>query len=130
MEPQVNFERKRALDQQLLQALFVSAWGAPKPGYEAVLQRSFTWITATSGDELMGFVNVAWDGGVHFFLLDTTVDPKWRGGGIAQRLVEEAIECCRGLGEWLHVDADKELMDGLYRQCGFETTPAGLVKLI
>jgi ribosomal protein S18 acetylase RimI-like enzyme len=78
----------------------------------------------------VGFVNVAWDGDVHFFLLDTTVHPQRQRKGIGQRLVEEAIEACRGHGEWLHVDADEELMTGFYeRRCGFDRTAGGLLDL-
>jgi len=94
-----------------------------------VLARSFTWITASNDDDLVGFVNVAWDGGVHFFLLDTTVHPDWARRGIGRRLVEEAIDACRHHGEWLHVDADEALMSGFYQRCGFAPTPAGLVNL-
>lgn len=94
-----------------------------------MLAHSFTWVTASSGDELVGFVNVAWDGDAHFFLLDTTVHPNWRRRGIGSGLVEQAIEACRGRGEWLHVDADEELMTRFYLQRGFEATPAGLVDL-
>lgn len=90
---------------------------------------SFTWITATSDEALIGFVNVAWDGDVHFFLLDTTVHPDHRGRGIGRRLVDEAIDACRGHGDWLHVDADADLMARLYRPAGFVPTPAGLVDL-
>ena len=114
---------------QQLGALFAAAWGSPKPGYERALAHSFTWVTASSGEELVGFVNVAWDGDVHFFLLDTTVHPKWQRQGIGRRLVEEAIEACRGHGEWLHVDAPHELIAGFYQRCGFEPTSAGLVNL-
>jgi GNAT superfamily N-acetyltransferase len=125
----VRYELRRALDPTALDALFRAAWGEAKPGYERALERSFTWVTATAGQDLVGFVNVAWDGDVHFFLLDTTVHPDWRGKGIARRLVEEAIAACRGRGEWLHVDAPEELMDRLYRPIGFEPTPAGLIRL-
>ena len=114
---------------QQLGALFAAAWGSPKSGYERALAHSFTWVTASSGEELVGFVNVAWDGDVHFFLLDTTVHPKWQRQGIGRRLVEEAIEACRGHGEWLHVDAPHELIAGFYQRCGFEPTSAGLVNL-
>jgi len=55
--------------------------------------------------------------------------PDRQGRGIARRLIEEAIEVCRGHGEWLHVDADEELMRGLYEPAGFKPTPAGLLDL-
>jgi ribosomal protein S18 acetylase RimI-like enzyme len=129
MEPLIRYDKRPDLDVQKLDALFVAAWGSPKHGYERVLAHSFTWVSASSGDELVGFVNVAWDGGVHFFLLDTTVHPNWMRRGIGRRLVEEAIEACRGRGEWLHVDAAQELMTGFYHRCGFKPTPAGLVDL-
>ena len=103
--------------------------GSQKTGYERAFAHSFTWVTALSGDELVGFVNVAWDGDAHFFLLDTTVHPSWRRRGIGRRLVEEAIEACRGRGEWLHVDADQEMMTGFYQRCGFKPTTAGLIRL-
>jgi ribosomal protein S18 acetylase RimI-like enzyme len=120
---------RQKLRMEDLNALFAAAWGSPKPGYDRVFSHSFTWITASSGEDLVGFANVAWDGDVHFFLLDTTVHPAWRGRGIGRRLVEEVIEACRGRGEWLHVDASEELMAGFYRRCGFEPTAAGLVNL-
>jgi ribosomal protein S18 acetylase RimI-like enzyme len=129
MESTIRYARRQDVDLTRLSALFAAAWGSRKTGYERVFAHSFTWITATSGDDLVGFVNVAWDGDVHFFLLDTTVHPNWRRRGIGRRLVEEAIEACRGRGEWLHVDADEELMSGFYQRCGFEPTRAGLVDL-
>jgi GNAT superfamily N-acetyltransferase len=125
----VRYERRRNLDPGVLDALFAAAWGSAKPGYSRALARSFTWVTASSGDELVGFVNVAWDGDCHFFLLDMTVHPDWQRKGIGRRLVEEAIDACRGRGEWLHVDAPEELMTGFYQRCGFVQTPAGLVDL-
>jgi ribosomal protein S18 acetylase RimI-like enzyme len=129
MEPVIRYERRQDLDVRKLAALFAAAWGSPKPNYDQALTHSFTWVTATSGAELIGFANVAWDGNAHFFLLDTTVHPNWRRRGIGRRLVEQAIEACRGHGEWLHVDANEELMTGFYQRCGFEATRAGLVDL-
>jgi len=129
MEPTIRYARHAELDARRLGALFAAAWGSPKQGYERALAHSFTWVTASSGDELVGFVNVAWDGDTHFFLLDTTVHPNWQRRGIGRRLVEEAIEACRGHGEWLHVDASEELMTRFYLRCGFESTPAGLADL-
>jgi ribosomal protein S18 acetylase RimI-like enzyme len=129
LTPEVRYERRPDLDPPALDALFAAAWGSPKPGYEAVFAHSFTWVAAWEGEELVGFVNVAWDGDAHFFLLDTTVHPDRQRRGIARRLVEEAIDACRGHGEWLHVDADEELMSGFYLRCGFEPTPAGVLDL-
>jgi len=129
MEAEIRYERRAVVDPQQLQALFIAALGAPKTGYERVFRHSFTWVTASSREELVGFVNVAWDGDAHFFLLDTTVHPAWQRKGIGRRLVGEAIAACMGHGDWLHVDADEELMRRLYLPSGFEPTPAGLVDL-
>jgi ribosomal protein S18 acetylase RimI-like enzyme len=129
MEQTIRYARRAELDARQLGALFAAAWGSPKQGYERALAHSFTWVTASSDDELVGFVNVAWDGDAHFFLLDTTVHPNWQRKGIGRRLVEEAIGACRGHGEWLHVDASEELMTGFYERCGFEATRGGLVNL-
>jgi len=125
----LRYERRVVPETAALERLFEAAWGNPKRGYERVFDHSFTWISAYAADELVGFVNVAWDGDVHFFLLDTTVDPAWQGRGIASRLVAEAIDACRGHGEWLHVDADTALMERLYLPAGFEPTPAGVLDL-
>jgi hypothetical protein len=32
---------------------------------------SLGWVTARHREDLIGFVNVAWDGGIHAFILDT-----------------------------------------------------------
>ncbi|MHB8375982.1 MAG: GNAT family N-acetyltransferase [Dehalococcoidia bacterium] len=112
-----------------LQRLFETAWGARKAEFRPVLARSFTWITAHADDELVGFVNVAWDGGVHFFLLDTTVHPAWQRRGIGTRLVAEALAACRGAGEWMHVDFAPELAE-FYRAAGFALkADAGIARL-
>jgi hypothetical protein len=34
---------------------------------------SLGWVCARNKDELVGFVNVAWDGGAHAFILDAIV---------------------------------------------------------
>jgi len=95
------------------------------------LERSLLWIGAYDGERLVGFVNLAWDGGVHAFLLDTAVAIDMRHRGIGTRLVREAIAAAREHGglEWVHVDADEELMRDFYGPAGFEPTPAGIVSV-
>jgi hypothetical protein len=44
-----------------------------------VERHSLGWVCARDGAELVGFVNVAWDGVVHAFVLDTMV-AAGRGG--------------------------------------------------
>jgi GNAT superfamily N-acetyltransferase len=74
-------------------------------------------------------VNVAWDGGAHAFLLDTTVHPDHQRQGIATALVRRAVDLARERGaHWLHVDYEPHL-DGFYRGCGFRPTAAGLIAL-
>ncbi|MGH3156761.1 MAG: GNAT family N-acetyltransferase [Streptosporangiaceae bacterium] len=40
------------------------------------------WVCARESGRLVGFVNVAWDGGEHAFILDTVVSAAARRGGI------------------------------------------------
>jgi GNAT superfamily N-acetyltransferase len=99
--------------------------------WDQVREYSLGWVTARTLDgTLVGFVNVAWDGGDHAFLLDT----KTRGGhqrrGIGTTVVRRAAEQAKAAGcEWLHVDFEAEL-DGFYVDaCGFRRTRAGLIHL-
>ncbi|KAF5884564.1 GNAT family N-acetyltransferase [Rhizobium sp. PEPV16] len=114
-----------------LNALFSAAWGSPhNRDFTAILSHSLAHIGAYQDDRLVGFVNVAWDGGIHAFILDTLVHPDMRRHGIATRLVREATRIARERGaEWLHVDFEPHLT-GFYRACGFIPTEAGLIKLM
>ena len=99
--------------------------------WEKQLDRhSLGWVCANDGSNLVGFVNVVWDGGVHAFLLDTIVAATHRRRGIARQLVATATVEARKAGcEWLHVDFDPELRSFYIDACGFEPTPAGLIQL-
>jgi GNAT superfamily N-acetyltransferase len=95
-----------------------------------VNRHSLGWVCAREGAALVGFVNVAWDGGVHAFLLDTLVSAGYRRGGVGTRLVGVAAGAARAAGcEWLHVDFEPHLRGFYLDGCGFTPTGAGLIQL-
>jgi ribosomal protein S18 acetylase RimI-like enzyme len=93
-------------------------------------RHSLGWVCARQAGELVGFVNVAWDGGVHAFILDTLVASRARHRGIGTALVAAAAEHASAAGcEWLHVDFEDHLAAFYYQACGFTATNAGLIAL-
>ena len=107
-----------------------------------VQQHSLGWVCARDGARLVGFVNVAWDGGVHAFILDTVAAAQHqpRGAyqvaaeigrrGVGTRLVAVATDNARAAGcEWLHVDFEPHLRSFYFDACGFRPTDAGLIQL-
>lgn len=99
--------------------------------WEKQLDRhSLGWVCAYDDDDLVGFVNVAWDGAFHAFILDTLVAVSHRRQGVGSRLVATAADGARKAGcEWLHVDFDPEHRGFYLDSCGFKTTDAGLIQL-
>jgi hypothetical protein len=96
-----------------------------------VERHSLGWVSARNErGELVGFVNVAWDGGAHAFILDTIVARIAGRQGIGTAIVRLAAEQARAAGcEWLHVDFDAPLRPFYFDACGFEPTDAGLINL-
>ncbi|OPC77990.1 GNAT family N-acetyltransferase [Embleya scabrispora] len=92
---------------------------------------SLGWVSARDGAGLLvGFVNVAWDGADHAFLLDTKTRGSYRHRGIGTAVVRLAAEQARAAGcEWLHVDFEPELRRFYFDACGFRGTDAGLIHL-
>jgi len=91
---------------------------------------SLGWVVARDGDELVGFVNVLWDGLVHAWIQDTMVASHASGQGIGTRLVAVARDGARDAGcEWLHVDFEDHLRHFYIDSCGFTPTNAGLIAL-
>ena len=113
-----------------LNPLFAAAW--PDHGwidFAPVLAHSLAYVCAYDDETLIGFVNIAWDGGIHAFLLDTTVHPAWQRRGIGREVVRRATQAARDRGmAWLHVDYEPHL-EPFYRSCGFTPTRAGLIRL-
>jgi ribosomal protein S18 acetylase RimI-like enzyme len=113
-----------------LNRLFASAWeNHHDSDFAHVHARSLCYVCAYNGDELVGYVNVAWDGDIHGFILNTTVHGDAQRQGIGRALVQRAAEAARERGiEWLHVDFEPHLLS-FYRACGFVHTEAGLMNL-
>jgi hypothetical protein len=106
--------------------------GQGVPGWwDAIRPHSLGWVTArTPAGELVGFVNVAWDGCDHAFLLDTKTRGGFQRGGIGTRVVRQAVDEAKAAGcEWLHVDFEPHLGAFYLDACGFRPTDAGLVHL-
>jgi ribosomal protein S18 acetylase RimI-like enzyme len=130
MNDNIRIIERPNLSDTELNDLFSASWTSHTGrAFGPVLQRSLTYFGAYQDAKLVGFVNVAWDGGDHAFLLDPTVLPAYRGRGVGLALVAAAVNASAVNGaEWLHVDYDAEL-DGFYRKAGFQPTHAGLIRL-
>ncbi|WP_328944614.1 GNAT family N-acetyltransferase [Streptomyces sp. NBC_00250] len=126
----VVVEVDAALTGDELNALFHAAWpGHRDTDFGPVLARSLLRVTARRGGRLVGYVNVVGDGGVHAFLLDTTVHPDERRQGLGVTLVRAAAGAARQRGaHWLHVDFEPHLT-AFHERCGFRPTAAGLMNL-
>jgi ribosomal protein S18 acetylase RimI-like enzyme len=111
-------------------AFWLAAWGNSGPAdFAAILSRSLGYVSAYDGERLVGFLNVAWDGGTHASIFDTSVHPDYRHRQIGTRLVRAAIELAREKGcGWVHVDFEPHLAE-FYRGCGFRPTAAGVIQL-
>jgi GNAT superfamily N-acetyltransferase len=129
----ISYEWRGAVSNSELNALHAEGFGhrALDEDWQAQLTgHSLGWVAARANGDLAGFVNVAWDGGVHAFILDTLVAAGAQRQGIGTRLVATAIEHARATGcEWLHVDFDDELMPFYFGSCGFRPTNGGVIAL-
>lgn len=117
------------LTDEQLNRLFKASWSEHDAcEFAPVLSRSLAYFGAYSASRLIGFVNVAWDGGQHAFLLDPTVHPDFRRQGVGRSLVQAAIQLASARGiTWRHVDYE-EALEPFYRSAGFMPTRAGLVR--
>lgn len=112
--------------------LVVSYGGRAAVGWwDQIRDHSLGWVTARAGDgTLVGFVNVAWDGGDHAFLIDTKTRAGHQHRGVGTAVVRRAAEHAKAAGcEWLHVDFEPDLANFYFDACGFRRTDAGLIHL-
>ena len=129
-DPAIDYRISPAITNEDLNALFAASWpDYVESDFAPILSRSLAYVCAYQQERLIGFVNLAWDGGIHAFLLDTTVHPDFRRRGIGRDLVARAGQVAQARGiEWLHVDYEPHL-EPFYRGCGFGHTHAGLIHL-
>ena len=123
--------RGAATDDELVELTRSHGGHAVAGWWDRIRPRSLGWVTARDREGLLvGFVNVAWDGGDHAFLLDTKTRGSHQRRGIATRVVGHAVVQAAAAGcEWLHVDHEPGL-DAFYLDaCGFRPTAAGLIRL-
>lgn len=126
----VSYRINPPLTESALNGLFARAWsGHVERAFAPVLARSLAFIGVFASERLIGFANIATDGGAHAFLLDPTVDPAYQRQGIGSTLVRMATEISRSHGcEWLHVDYEPRLAS-FYQRAGFASTAAGVMHL-
>lgn len=130
MENEIVYRVSPNVTNDELNELFRVTWNEfESTDFRPILKHSLAFVCAYHLQRLIGLVNLAWDGGSHAFVLDTTVHPDYQRRGIGKRLIEKAVEAASERDvEWLHVDFEPHLQD-FYDKCGFKSTRAGLIKL-
>lgn len=114
-----------------LRTLWLRVWGEAGPEtFQTMLRRSLAHVGAYSGSRLVGFANVATDGGIHGFISDVLVDPDYQRRGIGTELASRARDAAKDRGiVWLHVDFEPKLRP-FYARIGFRETTAGVIRFV
>jgi ribosomal protein S18 acetylase RimI-like enzyme len=99
--------------------------------WDRIRAHSLGWVAArNAAGVLVGFVNVAWDGGDHAFLVDIKTRGSYQRQGVGTEIVRRAALRAKAAGcDWLHVDFTPELAPFYFDACGFRSTDAGLIHL-
>jgi GNAT superfamily N-acetyltransferase len=126
----VDIRERCPVDDVALTMLHAAAFGETprlRPWSAQLAGHSLTWLGAFDGDRMIGFANLAWDGGLHAFLLDVVVQPSRQRQGIGRTLVGAAVGLASGAGcAWLHADHAPDLAQ-FSQHCGL--TSAGPTRL-
>jgi GNAT superfamily N-acetyltransferase len=107
--PEIVFSNSPPVSDAELSRLHALAFGEPvveRHWTRQLIGHSLGWVCAHEAGELVGFVNLAWDGDLHAFLLDTAVRPDRQRQGIGTALVRAALTLAQEAGcRFVHVDA-------------------------
>lgn len=129
----VSYQWRGGFDNPEVNALHAEGFAhapADHDWWGQINRHSLGWVCARAGGQLVGFVNVAWDGGGHAFILDTLVSTACRRQGVGSTLIEVAVREARAAGcRWLHADFEDHLRGFYFDACRFQPTNAGLVAL-
>jgi GNAT superfamily N-acetyltransferase len=129
----IAYEWRGGFDNAEVNALHAAGFGhavTPDDWWARVHRHSLGWVCARAVGALVGFVNVAWDGAAHAFIVDTVVAGHARGQGVGAGMVALAADRARAAGvAWLHVDFEPHLRGFYLDRCGFRPTDAGLIAL-
>ena len=122
MSPETEYRISPSVTNQELNELFADAWPGARQNedFGPVLRRSLGYVCAYQGGDLVGFVNVAWDGGVHAFLLDTTVRSDCRRQGIGRQLLRACEEQLGTRRIRLSLRSSNDAALALYRGSGYK----------
>ena len=125
----IEILERPTLTDECLNELFAVAWNSnTHRAFAQVFERSLTYFAAFDAQHLVGFVNVAWDGGAHAFVLDPTVHPHAQRQGLGSQLVRRAVAAAADHGvEWVHVDYEPHHRP-FYAALGFRVTDAGVLR--
>lgn len=97
--------------------------------FNPILDKSLTWLTAWRDGSLVGFINAAWDGFKHAFLVDRTAltdEPEVRNQLILTML--DTIARDHPSVDKVHLDCDPGEVSVLESR-GLQQMPAGIVFL-
>src|ERR1700675_43548 len=105
LEPEVSFDgvayrwRGPLTDAEMVGLVRSYGGRAVEGWWDRIRAHSLGWVTARTADgAAVGFVNVAWDGGDHAFLIDTKTHGAFQRRGIGTRLVEVAVRHAKAAG--------------------------------
>jgi GNAT superfamily N-acetyltransferase len=132
MSLDLTYEWRGVISDREMVGLVDSYGGSSELGWwDRIRLFSLGWVVCRAVDgSVAGFVNVAWDGADHAFLVDTKVRADLHRQGIGTALVRLATQQAKVAGcEWLHVDYDERLVPFYVGACGFRSTPAALIHL-
>ncbi|MEM7260052.1 MAG: GNAT family N-acetyltransferase [Pseudomonadota bacterium] len=126
----IKIIRHPTLTDHQINALFNASWPDwSERSFQPILRQSLDYLGAFDNACLIGFVNLAWDGGCHGFIVDTTVHPDHRRQGIALLMLRELFTIARENNlQWLHADFESAYQR-LYEKAGFRMSAAGVQKV-